>query len=102
MEAIGNESYTSTNVYAAKECEDFSLEADGTTYSDWFLPSEEELCLMYDNLGCKGIGNFIRTIYLSSSEYDNDYVWIKAFYTGEQYKRDRDFFEQVRPVRTFL
>jgi hypothetical protein len=37
---------------------------------DWFLPSEEELLLMYTNLHTQGFGNFTAAAYWSSTETD--------------------------------
>lgn len=35
--------------YAAKICDDFILELDSVIYDDWYLPSREELNMMYLN-----------------------------------------------------
>lgn len=50
----------------------------GVTFEDWFLPSLDELKLMYDNIKVRGLGNFITKAfneYWSSSEY-NEYAAI--------------------------
>jgi hypothetical protein len=39
-------------------------------YQDWFLPSKDELDLMYKNLKAKGAGNFADALYWSSSQSD--------------------------------
>jgi hypothetical protein len=62
---------------AAKVCDDYN---DGT-YSDWFLPSKDEILLMYVNLRANGFGGFVSEYYWSSSEdenYDN-YAWAMSF-----------------------
>ncbi|WP_395061216.1 hypothetical protein [Flavobacterium sp.] len=39
-------------------------------YNDWFVPSENELALLYQNLHLQGIGSFTNTLYWSSSQVD--------------------------------
>jgi hypothetical protein len=66
-------------VYAAKLCDDLVLNG----FSDWFLPSKDELALMYSNLAGTGIGNFTAEMgiyYWSSSEIDENNVWTVSFY----------------------
>jgi hypothetical protein len=84
---------------AAKTCLDYS---DGT-YSDWFLPSENEVSLMYTKLKLNSIGGFGSYVYSSSSEYDASYVWYVSFSSGTQYHDDTKsgFPNPVRAVRTF-
>ncbi len=61
---IGSPSYS----YAAKICVDYR----GGGYSDWYLPSKDELYLMFRNLYKFNSGNFINGYYWSSSETDSD------------------------------
>jgi hypothetical protein len=50
---------------AAKECDDLTVGGE----SDWFLPSQDELIAMHDNLCLAGIGSFkTDEFYWSSSE----------------------------------
>ncbi|MFA7109732.1 MAG: hypothetical protein WC162_11375, partial [Sphaerochaetaceae bacterium] len=44
---------------AAKVCAEYSVDIDGITYDDWFLPSKEELNCMYGNLECNFLGTFL-------------------------------------------
>lgn len=55
--------------YAAYLCS--NLELGG--FSDWFLPSKDELDMMYTNL--KQAGLFSSSCYWSSSQYDENYAW---------------------------
>jgi hypothetical protein len=83
---------------AARICNDLVLNG----YSDWFLPSKDELELMYKNLKRNGIGGFAVSLYWSSSEYSSYYAWRQDFYSGSQYggnKEDNGY--RVRAVRAF-
>jgi TolB-like protein len=65
---------------AAQYCND--LEYGG--YDDWFLPSKDELNLMYQNLKEKGLGSFTNNRYWSSSEGNYNGAWYQRFNNGEQ------------------
>ena len=104
----GNDGITkdlATPDYAAEECADYSKTVSGTEYSNWFLPSKDELDLMYDNLYVSGFGGFSSAFYWSSYEYDGDYSYIQYFTSGEyggvQEKGRRDGTRKVRPARAF-
>ena len=101
--AMGTEVYsassgsTKTADYAAKLCDDYS--AGGK--SDWFLPSYDELNLMYANKS--SIGGFAVFYYWSSSEYNSDSQAAGGLYFGDGYQsyyyRKQNY--NVRPVRAF-
>jgi hypothetical protein len=65
---------------AAQRCA--SLDING--YRDWFLPSKDELDLMYQNLARRGLGGFgVDYNYLSSSQRDIETAWSQVFVIGE-------------------
>ncbi len=76
---VGSESDLGfVNWYEAKKiCETYSFE----DYDDWYLPSRDELNLLYNNLYLKGIGNFNVQWYWSSSETDGK-AWEQDFLSG--------------------
>jgi hypothetical protein len=45
-----------------------ALLSQAPSYNNWFIPSIEELQLMYTNLHLNGQGNFVNTIYWSSTQ----------------------------------
>jgi hypothetical protein len=82
---------------AARSC--VRLNING--YSDWFLPSKDELYWMYVNLKEEGIGDFSDDLYWSSTA-DKYKSWARRFSDGSQVKRqNRDDTSSVRAARTF-
>jgi len=71
------------------------------TFSDWYLPSKDELNLMYVNLHRENIGNFNSYYYWSSSEYNSSYVWIQYFLDGRQCSDYKNYTYYVRALRSF-
>jgi len=85
---------------AAQLC--VSLNFDG--YTDWFLPSKDELNLMYKNLKQKELGGFGDSWkwYWSSSQYSTNIPWYQSFKDGLQYNNASKHYEfSVRAVRAF-
>jgi len=82
--------------YAAKLCYDLILGG----YSDWYLPSNDELNKLYLNKAV--VGGFGNNLYWSSTEQDSHNAWGQIFENGEQYSQYRKYYTQyVRAVRTF-
>jgi hypothetical protein len=83
---------------AADICANLSLGG----YSDWFLPSKDELNLMYENLKVAGVGGFAGYGYWSSSEAGACYAWFQYFNFGFQFKYGfKSNASRVRAVRAF-
>lgn len=56
---------------------------DQEEHNDWFLPSEQELLLMYENLYLQNMGNIASATYWSSTEIDASTAKGVDFATGE-------------------
>ena len=95
---------------AARVCNDLSLNG----FDDWFLPSKDELNLMYENLHLNGLGGFLDEQgppfytgrYWSSSdgELNGEAAWNQNFDDGSQSTYDygiKDNELQVRAIRRF-
>ncbi len=102
--AMGDKTYYTMGakkvVYAAKLCADLVFNG----FDDWFLPSKDELNLLYVNLCKEDMGDFDEDSYWSSSETDfsPEYAWRQQFYgTGQQSYGTRDYADRIRPVRAF-
>lgn len=86
--------------YAAKVCNDYSV--DG--YNDWYLPSLDELDMMFENLHSKGKGGFTHAEYWSSSEYTKESAMIRGFeipLTLISVNKSKQEKHVVRAIRSF-
>ena len=86
--------------YAAKACYDLVLGG----YSDWYLPSQDELHMMFLNRNL--IGGFDTTYdvyYWTSSEYDNGMSFMETFFFSDGFRgfQAKHVPLKVRPVRSF-
>ncbi len=102
--AIGDDGST----YAARICNELQITEGGKTYGDWYLPSKEELNLMYQNkatidatAGANGGSGFASTFYWSSTEGNNTSAWLQYFGSGTQYNFNKTYTLRVRAVRAF-
>jgi len=83
--------------------EALAYESEG--YSDWYLPSIDELDEMYNTIGNGGtegnIGGFTNNWYWSSSESSYVGAWGIGFSSGDSYGFNRVSTSRVRAVRSF-
>lgn len=93
-EVLGEESWKN-----AKEiCEKY----DGGGYSDWFLPSSEELRLVYQNLVRSRRISDTTLHWTSNNRYDSTYMFrCLDFSNGETDYYNESFPKSVRAIRAF-
>ncbi|MDY0288015.1 MAG: chitobiase/beta-hexosaminidase C-terminal domain-containing protein [Sphaerochaeta sp.] len=88
---------------AAGKCSTYSVDVNGATYDDWFLPSSKELQSMFAVLGGDTtIGGFSDEYYWSS--YETTYLWHAFHFSGGDVvdiSKEEGILFSVRPVRSF-
>jgi len=94
--------------YAARLCALATINEGGITYGDWYLPSKDELKLMYQNRAtintaatANGGTAFARDYYWSSTEINTNSAWILFFDSGYQGSSNKGNPMKVRAVRAF-
>lgn len=107
MASIGDDG----SVFAARVCNELQVMENGKTYGDWYLPSKEELNLLYLNRAAidataqiNGGGVFQTAsdaTYWSSTEISNTNAWRHRFDNGLQITTDKDTNANVRAIRAF-
>ena len=87
---------------AAKVCDDYTNTETGTgVYSDWYLPSINELAKLYA-MKVLGFGGFADRLYWSSSEAFANNAWFQDFSDGSQGTSFKAYSAcYVRAVRSF-
>lgn len=105
MQESAYTSYSGTNTtsnYAARLCDVLEYEVNGEVFTDWFLPSKDELKLMYENLDNQGLVSFVNgRYYWSSSERDANNAWSQYIDPSSLYTNSRSNESRVRPIRAF-
>jgi hypothetical protein len=89
---VGQAGFTSG---AAKLCDELT---EGS-YSDWYLPSKDELNKLW--LNKVAIGGFSDYYYWSSSEGSAYLAWVQNFSSGSQASGSKSSTARVRAVRAF-
>ena len=80
---------------AAKLCDDLTLNG----YSDWYLPSQDELHKLY--LNKTAIDGFDDGLYWTSSTSDATFSWVEQFRDGVQQSWSKVTDLRVRAIRSF-
>lgn len=91
---------------AAQVCNDYTNADTGTgVYSDWYLPSTDELHELYVHRvaigGFNTTPSYYRYWYYSSSEMDPGFAWFCGFNDGTWASYHKLNPAQVRAVRAF-
>ena len=86
--------WSSANTAAAM-CDNYS----NAGYTDWYLPSKDELHELYKQKAY--VGGFADLYYWSSSEDSAYKACNQTFYNGNQYEVNKDVTFRVRAVRAF-
>jgi hypothetical protein len=105
---IANQAYGDGSAYAARICNELQITENGKTYGDWYLPSKEELNLMYQNRmtinatatanSGEGLGS---NYYWSSTENADNTAWLFSFSHGAPLNYTKGTTHWVRAVRAF-
>lgn len=100
-----------SGVYAALECANYS----GGGYGDWYMPSRDELNLMWENLADSdgdgfnngptdpgNLGGFDTGLaYWSSTEFNASGAYAREFFVGTENGSGKSIVRRVRAVRAF-
>jgi len=95
----------SSSAPAAYACDTYSVTVDGVTFSDWFLPSKNELVQMYTNIGTSvyGFRTGTESYYWNSSEISANGVSATYFGDGKSYSlaKNSNYSTNIRSIRRF-
>jgi hypothetical protein len=86
---------------AALACKKYAPRDHPKTKGEWFLPSKDELGLMYQLFKKENIGGFKDSWYWSSTEFDNYHVWHQTFIGGNQTSNYKRNDHDTRCIRAF-
>ena len=75
----------------------------GGGYTDWFLPSKDELNLIYQNIGPGGLNiGIFNNGYWSSTENGSVDSWCQFFSNGSTSTNSKSNSHSIRAVRNFI
>ncbi len=79
-----------SGTYSASLCQNLTL----NTYTDWHLPSINELKALYSVLGLSGT-------YWSSTEFEAGWNYARVVNSGQEGSRSKDELHKVRAIRYY-
>jgi hypothetical protein len=95
-------------IYAARTCAELQQTEASKTYGDWYLPSRQELLLMYNNkaiinatANANGGWGLTSEKYFSSTEFSSNSAWYVDFSNGAEGTDSKSQSFRVRAVRRF-
>jgi hypothetical protein len=101
--AIGTGNQNTIDIMAGCATADIAARVCGDLteggYSDWYLPSKDELNALYVNR--VAIGNFNASTYWSSTEANDNEAYSQVFFTGQQQPDLKSTGIPIRPIRSF-
>jgi hypothetical protein len=104
--AIGDGAANTAAILAAGACATGSAAELASNYAGggctgWYLPSRDELDLLYNQRGVVGVGGFVSESYWSSSEASAAGAWVQTFVINFQGVGSKSNTYGVRAVRAF-
>ncbi len=84
-------------IYAAGICDNLKI----NDFGGWFLPSKDELNLLYLQKVNGKVGEFPCSFYWSSTESSNNGAWSQSFSNGANSSANKDGSYGVRVIRAF-
>ena len=98
--AVGTGEQNTADIIAG--CSETTAASVASAYGpDWYLPSKDELNLLYVQKVADIVGGFASGSYWSSSQYSSHHAWVQLFDGGNQEGTFKDFTYRVRAVRSF-
>lgn len=93
--ALGNSGVFSS--YAANFCRNYR----GGGFTDWFLPSKDQLNMLYSKKTI--VGGFTSDLYWTSTEASIESAWVQSFENGDQFIHSQSDGDNIhtRAIRAF-
>lgn len=84
---------------AAKLCDDYTIDDNGVTYDDWFLPSKDEFNKLYEQKD--EVGSFANGFYWNSTQAERYNAFAQDIDNGSQGIDNKNNPKPVRAIRAF-
>jgi hypothetical protein len=99
----------SNTIHIVNNCSDlnsaarFCYDANLNSKTDWYLPSKDELKLIWQNLFLQGYGNFSNESYWSSSQFNSNQAWTQYFDVAltQSFEPKDQLSLRIIPIRNF-